>query len=210
MRLIEEIFGVEKPIIGMIHLKPLLGTPGFTNLREVLDSALEDAGNLVEGGVDGLLIENFFDSPFYPDKVPPHVISSMTMIAWEIKSYWYILTPEGKMIPVDEYDFRGRRRLELLTRYEIAKSRAVLEQPPHVALMKRLKIADYEPASDPGNMRWLAKGRLIKSLLEQFVTQKVIEYGGIEVETPIMYDMSHPSLEKYLHRFSARGCGESR
>ena len=122
----------------------------------------------------------------------------------KIKSYWYILTPEGDMIPVDEYDFRGRRRLELLTRYEIAKSRAVLEQPPHVALMKRLKIADYEPASDPGNMRWLAKGRFIKSLLEQFVTQKVIEYGGIEVETPIMYDMSHPSLEKYLHRFPAR------
>ena len=122
----------------------------------------------------------------------------------KIKSYWYILTPEGEMIPVDEYDFRGRRRLELLTRYEIAKSRAILEQPPHVALMKRLKIADYEPASDPGNMRWLAKGRLIKSLLEQFVTQKVIEYGGIEVETPIMYDMSHPSLEKYLHRFPAR------
>ncbi|RLG09048.1 MAG: threonine--tRNA ligase [Thaumarchaeota archaeon] len=122
----------------------------------------------------------------------------------KIKSYWYILTPEGKMIPVDEYDFRGRRRLELLTRYEIAKSRAVLEQPPHVALMKKLKIADYEPASDPGNMRWLAKGRLIKSLLEQFVTQKVAEYGGIEVETPIMYDMNHPSLGRYLHRFPAR------
>ncbi|RLF98298.1 MAG: threonine--tRNA ligase, partial [Thaumarchaeota archaeon] len=122
----------------------------------------------------------------------------------KIKSYWYILTPEGKMISVNEYDFRGRRGLELLTRYEIAKSRAVLEQPPHVALMKKLKIADYEPASDPGNMRWLAKGRLIKSLLEQFVTQKVVEYGGIEVETPIMYDMSHPSLEKYLHRFPAR------
>jgi len=122
----------------------------------------------------------------------------------KIKSYWYILTPDGEMIPVDEYDFRGRRRLELLTRYEIAKSRAVLEQPPHVALMRRLKIADYEPGSDPGNMRWLAKGRLIKSLLEEFVTRKVIEYGGIEVETPIMYDMSHPSLERYLHRFPAR------
>ena len=122
----------------------------------------------------------------------------------KIKSYWYILTPDGEMIPVDEYDFRGRRGLELLTRYEIAKSRAVLEQPPHVALMRRLKIADYEPGSDPGNMRWLAKGRLIKSLLEEFVTQKVIEYGGIEVETPIMYDMSHPSLERYLHRFPAR------
>ncbi|RLG09050.1 MAG: phosphorybosylanthranilate isomerase, partial [Thaumarchaeota archaeon] len=85
MGLVEEVFGVEKPIIGMIHLKPLPGTPGSAKLRDVLDLALKDAENLVEGGVDGLLIENLFDSPFYPDKVPPHVISSMTMIAWEIR-----------------------------------------------------------------------------------------------------------------------------
>jgi len=122
----------------------------------------------------------------------------------KLKSYWFILTPEEEMIPVEEYDFKGRENLEALARYEIAKSRAVIEQPPHVSLMRRLEIADYEPASDPGNMRWPAKGRLIKSLLEEYVTQKVVEYGGIEVETPIMYDMSHPSLEKYLHRFPAR------
>lgn len=85
MGLAEEIFGVKKPIIGMIHLKPLLGTPGSTSLRDVMDSALRDAENLVDGGVDGLMIENFFDSPFYPEIVPPHVVSSMTLIAWEIK-----------------------------------------------------------------------------------------------------------------------------
>ena len=139
-----------------------------------------------------------------PEVKSEEEVSRALLVEEKIKSYWYILTPAGEMIPVDEYDFKGHRGLELLKRYEIAKSRAVLEQPPHVALMKRLKIADYEPASDPGNMRWLAKGRLIKSLLEEFVTQKVIEYGGIEVETPIMYDMSHPSLERYLHRFPAR------
>ncbi|MBI2138332.1 threonine--tRNA ligase, partial [Candidatus Woesearchaeota archaeon] len=48
------------------------------------------------------------------------------------------------------------------------------------------------------------KGRLIKSLLETYITQKVIEYGGVEVETPIMYDMAHPTLSKYLQRFPAR------
>ncbi|MCF3653383.1 MAG: threonine--tRNA ligase [Aigarchaeota archaeon] len=122
----------------------------------------------------------------------------------KLVSNWYILTPEGKMIPVEEYDFRGHENLEAFTRYEIQKSRAVLEEPPHASLMKRLEIADYEPASDPGNLRWYAKGRLIKSLLEQYVTEKVIEYGGIEVETPIMYDMNHPSLRRYLHKFPAR------
>jgi len=122
----------------------------------------------------------------------------------KLESYWYILTPDGEVVPVEQFDFKGHENLEVFARYEMQKSRAVLEQPPHVSLMKRLEIADYEPASDPGNLRWYAKGRLIKSLLEQYVTQKVIEYGGIEVETPIMYDMSHPALKKYLHKFPAR------
>ena len=122
----------------------------------------------------------------------------------KLESFWYILTPEGEMISVEDFDFEDYENLEAFARYEIQKSRAVLEQPPHVSLMKRLEIADYEPASDPGNLRWYAKGRLIKSLLEQYVTEKVIEYGGVEVETPIMYDMSHPSLKKYLHKFPAR------
>jgi threonyl-tRNA synthetase len=76
--------------------------------------------------------------------------------------------------------------------------------PPHVLLMKRLEIADYEMGSDPGNIRWYPKGRLIKSLLEQFVTAKMNEYGAMEVETPIMYDFHHPSLADYLNRFPAR------
>ena len=34
----------------------------------------------------------------------------------------------------------------------------------------------------------------MKSLIERYVTDKVMEYGGIEVETPIMYDSKHPSM----------------
>jgi threonyl-tRNA synthetase len=70
--------------------------------------------------------------------------------------------------------------------------------------MKKMAIADYEPASDAGNMRYYPKGRLMKSLIEQFVTRNVLEYGGIEVETPIMYDTKHPSMESYFNRFPAR------
>jgi threonyl-tRNA synthetase len=70
--------------------------------------------------------------------------------------------------------------------------------------MKRLEIADYELGSDPGNIRWYPKGRLIKSLLEQLVTARMIEYGAMEVETPVMYDFHHPSLADYINRFPAR------
>jgi len=122
----------------------------------------------------------------------------------KIKSYWFILRPDGKMTPVDEFDFTGHENLRKFANHEITKVRAVQQVPPHVNLMKRLELVDYETATDPGNFRWYPKGRLIKSLLEQFVTEKVTAYGGMEVETPIMYDLEHPSLASYLHRFPAR------
>ena len=122
----------------------------------------------------------------------------------KLESFWYILQPDGKMVPVADFKFKGHENLEKFAKYEISKVRASQQMPPHVPLMKRLEIADYEMGSDPGNIRWYPKGRLIKSLLEQFVTSKMNEYGAMEVETPIMYDFHHPSLADYLNRFPAR------
>jgi len=121
-----------------------------------------------------------------------------------LKSFWYILQTDGTLVPVEEFNFSKHENLEKLARYEMVKVRAVQQIPPHVKLMRKLEIADYEPSSDPGNFRWYPKGRLIKSLLEQFVTQNVVDYGAMEVETPIMYDFHHPSLANYLDRFPAR------
>ena len=122
----------------------------------------------------------------------------------ELVSYWYILTPEGELIEVDKFDFTGHENLRKFANYEISKSRVAEKEPPHVKIMLEQELVDYEPGSDPGNLRYYPKGRLIKSLLEQYVTEKVIEYGAMEVETPIMYDFEHPALEKYLNRFPAR------
>uniref|UniRef100_A0A7C3UCX5 Threonine--tRNA ligase n=1 Tax=Geoglobus ahangari TaxID=113653 RepID=A0A7C3UCX5_9EURY len=120
------------------------------------------------------------------------------------KSYWFILTPDKELVEVDKFDFTNYPNLKKFVDYEITKRRAVDRIPPHVELMKRLEIADYEEASDSGHLRYYPNGRLIKSLLETFVTEKCIEYGAMEVETPIMYDKEHPTLRKYLERFPAR------
>jgi len=122
----------------------------------------------------------------------------------ELISYWYILTPEGELIEVDKFDFSGHENLKKFANYEISKSRVAEKEPPHVKMMLEQELVDYEEGSDPGNLRYYPKGRLIKSLLENYVTEKVIEYGAMEVETPIMYDFEHPALEKYLNRFPAR------
>ena len=122
----------------------------------------------------------------------------------KMKSFWHVIQPDGALVPIEQFKFKGHNNLQKFSQYEIKKVRAVTQMPPHVPLMKRLEIADYEQGSDPGNIRWYPKGRLIKSLLEQFVTSKMIAYGAMEVETPIMYDFHHPSLADYLNRFPAR------
>jgi threonyl-tRNA synthetase len=122
----------------------------------------------------------------------------------KLSSYWNILTEDGKLHDIDDFNFTGYDNLKKFSFYEKEKSRAVKQEPAHVALMKKLEIADYEPASDAGNMRFYPKGRFIKKLIEQYVTQRVVDYGGLEVETPIMYDIDHPTLSKYLQRFPAR------
>jgi threonyl-tRNA synthetase len=119
-------------------------------------------------------------------------------------SYWKVLDQKGNLIDAEKFDFTGYQNLQKFANYEISKARAVDRVPPHVELMRRLELVDYEPGSDPGNMRYYPKGRMIKSLLENFVLEKAQDMGAMEVETPIMYDMEHPTLKKYLDRFPAR------
>jgi threonyl-tRNA synthetase len=132
------------------------------------------------------------------------VVSEALKAEEQLKSQWYILNLEGDLVTLDEFDFKGHDGLRTYSGYEVEKDRTVSQEPPHVGLMKSLELVDYEPASDPGNFRYYPKGRMIKALLEEYVTSLVLDYGGMAVETPIMYNMRHPTLEKYLHRFPAR------
>ncbi|HYB02897.1 MAG TPA: threonine--tRNA ligase [Nitrososphaerales archaeon] len=132
------------------------------------------------------------------------IVSAALKAEDTLRSQWFVIDLEGDLTPIAEYDFSKEKNLEKLKNYETTKVRAVQQIPPHVNLMKKLGLVDYEPASDPGNMRFYPKGRMIKSLLERYVTLRVQEYGGVEVETPIMYDLEHPALASYLNRFPAR------
>lgn len=149
------------------------------------------------------------DEIFRKEDLKQHLIdiesvSSALKAEEKQESLWFILDTNGVLTPLEEFKIEKNSNLKRFLEYETSKRRAADEQPPHVGLMKKMAIADYEPASDAGNMRYYPKGRLMKSLIEQFVTRNVLEYGGIEVETPIMYDTKHPSMESYFNRFPAR------
>ncbi len=122
----------------------------------------------------------------------------------EIVSQWCILTPQGELIDAEKFNFSGHEELKLLYEYESSGTRKVVGEPPHVKMMQSHELVDYEPASDSGNFRWYPKGRMIKGLLEQHINNMVRDIGGMQVETPIMYDLEHPALSEYVKKFPAR------
>ena len=70
----------------MVHLRPLPGSPGWAgNFRDVIDAALRDAEALAIGGVDAIIVENYGDTPFFPEHVPAITIASMTAAVVEVR-----------------------------------------------------------------------------------------------------------------------------
>jgi membrane complex biogenesis BtpA family protein len=85
MPLLPDWSKVRKPLIGMLHLPPLPGAPRFRgDVKLILVQVLRDAEALAAGGVHGLMLENYGDLPFYPDRVPAHVVAHLTALATEV------------------------------------------------------------------------------------------------------------------------------
>ena len=78
---IESIWPGTKPLIGMVHLLPLPGAPGWRgSMAEVTDRALADAEALIQAGLDGLMVENYGDVPFFGGTVPPETVAAMATV----------------------------------------------------------------------------------------------------------------------------------
>jgi uncharacterized protein len=78
---LKQIFNTTQPIIGVVHLLPLPTSARWGgSLSAIVDRAEQEAVALVSGGVDGIIVENFFDAPFPKSRVDPAVVSAMTTI----------------------------------------------------------------------------------------------------------------------------------
>lgn len=81
----KDLFKSQKPLIACIHLMPLPGSPRYTgNMRAVYDTALAEVEIFKRYSVDGLMVENFRDMPFYPDRIPAETIAALTALTREI------------------------------------------------------------------------------------------------------------------------------
>ena len=75
-----QLFHAKKAFIGVIHLLPLPGSPGWGgDLGDVLDHARREAEVLVQGGAHGIVVENYGDAPFRIGRVESETVSAMTL-----------------------------------------------------------------------------------------------------------------------------------
>ena len=79
MSFLTSMFKTEKPVIGMLHLRPLPGDPLYYpggSVSQVVEAAKRDLEALQRGGVDGILITNELSMP-YEQHVSPSTLASM-------------------------------------------------------------------------------------------------------------------------------------
>jgi len=84
---ISEFFGVDKAIIGMVHLLPLPGSVAYDGegMDSIIEFAIKDARTLQEGGIDGLIVENMWDLPYFVgENIPPEEVAAMAVATREI------------------------------------------------------------------------------------------------------------------------------
>lgn len=81
-----QLFKTVNPVIGVVHLLPLPSSPCWGgSLKAVIERAEREAMALASGGVDGIIVENFFDAPFTKEQVDPAVVSAMTLVVQRLQ-----------------------------------------------------------------------------------------------------------------------------
>lgn len=102
MTLFQKVFGDTKPIIGMVHLKPLPGSPNYGgNMEEIYRAAYEDLKALQEGGANAIIVENFGDVP-YSTSNELITYTAFTNIATRLKEQCHL--PMGINIQFNDYE----------------------------------------------------------------------------------------------------------
>jgi len=83
-----EKFGIARPIMGVVHLRPLPGAPSYEgeDIRDIYAAGVRDAVTLAKGGIDAIMVENASDQPFLrPDDIGPETVAALSAACMEIR-----------------------------------------------------------------------------------------------------------------------------
>ena len=84
----KRIFNLHKPIIGVVHVYALPGTPNYNgNVRKIIEHAKMEALIYKNNGIDLIAIENMHDVPYLKRAVGPEITAMMSIIGYEVKNF---------------------------------------------------------------------------------------------------------------------------
>ncbi len=106
-------------------------------------------------------------------------------------------------LALDDLDSHKAIKGDLRTFIETEElGRIAKGEPPHIRIMRRLELIDYEPASDVGHFKFYPKGAVLKELLEEYVHFIAVDLiGAMRIETPLMYRLSQKDIAEQAEKF---------
>ncbi len=83
----KQLFNTRKPLIGMVHVEALPGTPRAKyDMATIIDRALSEARMLEQAGFHAIMIENMHDTPYITPPAGPEIVASMSVVAKHIRT----------------------------------------------------------------------------------------------------------------------------
>ena len=190
-----------------MHLSSDLASPDIavTTLKEI-ETILEKTGFEVKRAPFGWYKSFSLSCKGHPLSELSRTISPSEDVAKpekkQIEHKFFVLTPEGQV--KDVKDYMDNSPLAALIQKEMGTAVPVGGEPVHVDLMRSKEFVDYEPVSDPGHLRWLPRGKIIRDLLADYALSLVLDYGASPVETPVMYDLADKAIFEHADKFGER------
>lgn len=84
--ILENVFGVRRALIGMVHLPALPGTPNAQHsIADIVERATAEARIYEDANFSALMIENMHDRPYLKGGVGPEIVAAMTAVGREIR-----------------------------------------------------------------------------------------------------------------------------
>ncbi|MBY9019595.1 MAG: threonine--tRNA ligase [Candidatus Lokiarchaeota archaeon] len=124
-----------------------------------------------------------------------------------------VITPQGTELDLEFDDEKNvlplkeikNEDFQLFLKSELGTKRIDESiEPAHIKVMKEFELVDFDTNTDAGNLRWYSKGVIMKNLIKNFVEDRIIDYGAILIDTPLMYTTKNKKLTAQTARFPAR------
>ena len=122
-------------------------------------------------------------------------------------SDFLVMTPDGETHDAGEFREEAEEDLCVLIDDELdegGERSGKGEEDRHIQMMQDKEFVGYDELSDPGNFRWYPRGKCVRDLLIDYVDDLVVDYGGMPVETPIMYDLGASCIHDHSEKFGER------